>query len=227
MRIFESIKKTMKKVIILGASGLVGSEVLKLALNNNEFDEVKIFVRKPLPIKNPKLTQILTNFDELDLIKSEINAEIIFCCLGSTKSKTPNLQDYKKIDHDYPLYFAKEGLKNNLSQFHIISALGANPNSSNFYTKLKGEIEDALKGINIPSLYIYRPSFLVGKRKEKRPLEKIALLIMRLINPLLMGRLKKYQTIDASIIAKAMINESIKNKRGIFVLESDKIKELA
>ena len=217
----------MKKVIILGASGLVGSEVLKLALINNEFDEVKIFVRKPISIKNPKLTQILTNFDELDLIKSEINAEIIFCCLGSTKSKTPNLQDYKKIDHDYPLYFANQGLKTNLYQFHVISALGANPNSSNFYTKLKGEIEDALKGINIPSLYIYRPSFLVGKRKEKRPLEKIALLIMRLINPLLMGRLKKYQTIDASIIAKAMINESIKNKRGIFVLESDKIKELA
>lgn len=217
----------MKKVIILGASGLVGNEVLNLALNNNEYEEVKIFVREQLPIQNQKLKQIIINFEDLDLIKEEINADIIFCCLGSTKSKTPNLQDYKKIDHDYPLYFAKEGLKNSLSQFHIISSLGANPKSANFYSKLKGEIETDLKGLNLPSLYIYRPSFLTGERKERRILEKIALKIMRLINPLLLGSLKKYKTIDASVVAKAMINESIKNKRGIFVIESDKIKELA
>jgi uncharacterized protein YbjT (DUF2867 family) len=227
MRIFETIKMKMKKVIILGASGLIGNEVLIRALNNNEFEEIKIFVRKQLPIKSQKLTQIITNFEELELLKAEITADIIFCCLGSTKSKTPNLQDYKKIDHDYPLYFAIEGLKNNLSQFHIISSLGANPNSSNFYTKLKGEIEDDLKEINIPSLFIYRPSFLVGKRKEKRLLEKIALIIMGILNPLLILSLKKYKTIGVKIVAKALINESIKNKRGIFVFESDKIKDLA
>lgn len=227
MRIFEQIKMNMKKVIILGASGLIGSDVLNQALNNTEFGEIKIFVRQQLPIKNQKLVQIITDFKKLEQIKAEITTDIIFCCLGSTKSKTPNLQDYKRIDQDIPLYFAKEGLSNGLSQFHVVSSLGANPSSSNFYTKLKGEIEVALKGLNIPSLYIYRPSFLEGERKEKRIFEKIALIIMRLINPLLMGRLKKYRTIEASIIANAMINESITNKRGIFVFESDKIKELA
>ena len=147
--------------------------------------------------------------------------------MGSTKKKTPDLTEYRKIDHDYPLYFAKEGLKNGLMQYHIVSALGADPKSSNFYTKMKGELENDLKKLKIPALYIYQPSFLEGKRNENRPLEKIILPIMKLVNLLLIGGLRKYQSISAKVVAKAMLNESIKNKSGIFVFESDKIKELA
>ena len=92
---------------------------------------------------------------------------------------------------------------------------------------MKGETEEAIKKLGIPSLYIYQPSFLKGDRAEKRTGEKIALAVMKLLDPILIGSLKKYKTIAATVVAKAMLNESIKNKSGIFVIESDKIKELA
>ena len=215
-----------KTAIIIGASGLIGRELLALLLEQKEFENVKIFVRKSIGVKHIKLTEIITDFSSLQSISKSINGDVIFCCLGSTKSKTPDLSDYKKIDHDYPLFFAKEGIKNGLGQFHLVSALGANAKSSNFYTKMKGETEDKLKHLSIPSIYIYQPSFLSGNRTENRPLEKVALFIMKLIDPLLVGNLKKYQSINAITVAKAMINESIKNKKGIFVHKSDQIKEL-
>jgi uncharacterized protein YbjT (DUF2867 family) len=213
--------------IILGANGLIGSSLLQQLLVNNQFDGIKIFVRKLLPIQHSKLVQIITDFENIEAVKNEINATVIYCCLGSTKKKTPNLAQYRKIDHDYPIYFAKEGLKNGMTQFHLISSLGANPNSSNFYTKMKGETEEDIKKLGIPSLYIYQPSFLKGYRKEKRSGEKIMLKVMKFVDLILIGSLKKYKTIAAEVVAKAMINESIKNKSGIFVIESDKIKELA
>lgn len=148
-----------KKAIILGASGLIGSELLTLLLNSNSYSEVSAFLRGPLKVQHPKLKQEITNFNNLEELKSKIKADVIFCCLGSTKKKTPNLKDYKKVDHNIPLFFAKEGLKNNLSQFHLVSALGANPISSNFYAQLKGEIEQDLKMLAMPSLFIYQPSF--------------------------------------------------------------------
>jgi uncharacterized protein YbjT (DUF2867 family) len=212
--------------VVLGASGLVGRHLLSLLLNNPHFDSIKIFVRKLLPISHPKLTQIITDFEHLELKKEEIKADVIFCCLGSTQKKTPDLNIYKNIDHDYPLYFAVEGQKNGMQQFHQVSALGANAKSSNFYTKMKGETENDLKKLGIPSLHIYQPSFLRGNRNENRPLEKVFLVLMKVIDPLLIGSLKKYRSIAAEDVAKAMINESIKNKKGIFVHQSDQIKEL-
>ena len=179
-----------------------------------------------MPISHPKLTQIITDFEHLELKKEEIKADVIFCCLGSTQKKTPDLNIYKKIDHDYPLYFAVEGQKNGMQQFHQVSALGANAKSSNFYTKMKGETENDLKKLGIPSLHVYQPSFLRGNRNENRPLEKVFLVLMKVIDPLLIGSLKKYRSIAAEDVAKAMINESIKNKKGIFVHQSDQIKEL-
>ena len=222
----DNQQKMNKRAIIIGASGLIGKELLTLLLNHQEFESIKVYVRKPLNIKHQKLTEIITDFSTIQELNNSIDGDVIFCCLGSTKSKTPDLNEYRKIDHDYPLFFAKEGLKNGLSQFHLISALGADSKSSNFYTKMKGETEDELKRLSIPSIYIYQPSFLSGNRTEKRPLEKVVLLVMKLIDPLLVGGLKKYQSINAITVAKAMINESIKNKKGIFVHKSDQIKEL-
>ena len=222
----DNQRKMNKRAIIIGASGLIGKELLTLLLNHEEFESIKVYVRKPLNIQHQKLTEIITDFSKMQELSNSIDGDVIFCCLGSTKSKTPDLNDYRKIDHDYPLFFAKEGLKNGMSQFHLVSALGANAKSSNFYTKMKGETEDELKHLSIPSIYIYQPSFLSGNRTEKRPLEKVVLFIMKLIDPLLIGNLKKYQSINAITVAKAMIDESIKNKKGIFVHKSDQIKEL-
>lgn len=216
-----------EKAILLGANGLIGSYLLPLLLNSTYFEEINIFVRKELPITHPKLKQTITDFKELNLLKKNIQATQIFCCLGSTKKKTPNLTDYKKVDYDIPLYFGQQGALNGASKYHLVTAIGANANSSNFYTKLKGQIENAIKELDYQSIEIYQPSFLKGNRKEDRPLEKIMIPIMRVIDLILLGPFKKYRSIDAEEVAKAMFNESIKNKRGIFVHNSEQIKKLA
>ncbi|WP_234461816.1 NAD(P)H-binding protein [Pedobacter segetis] len=215
------------RAIVLGASGLIGSNLLSGLLISDCFNEVTVFVRTALNQKHPKLKQVITDFKNLKELTGSINADIVFCCLGSTKKKTPDLEKYKYVDHDIPLFFANEALANGAKEYHLVSALGANPNSSNFYAKLKGNIEKDLKSLNFPSLYIYQPSFLEGERDENRPLEKMMTPIMKALNIILIGPLKKYQSIAARDVAKAMVNNAIKNKRGIFVIESDKIKELA
>ncbi|MEO5910017.1 MAG: NAD(P)H-binding protein [Pelobium sp.] len=215
-----------KKAILLGATGLIGSKLLTLLIQHEKYESFTVFVRSKMALDHPKLNQIITDFKNLDHLKNEISGDVIFSCLGSTKNKTPDLAVYKKIDHDYPLYFAHEGLKNGIKSFHIVSSLGADSKSSNFYTKMKGEIEDDLKEIGFDSTFIYQPSFLKGNRSENRPIEKILNPIMSVLDLLLFGPLKKYRSIEALDVAKAMLNESITNKRGIFVIESDKIKEL-
>ncbi|MFC5285389.1 nucleoside-diphosphate sugar epimerase [Pedobacter alpinus] len=215
-----------EKVILLGASGLIGSYLLPLLLNSDAFEEVNVFVRKRLEMSHPKLKQTLTDFNNLNQLDKDITASQIFCCLGSTKSKTPNTKDYRKVDYDIPLHFAKQGIVSGLKRYHLVSSLGANSKSNNFYTKLKGEIENAIKALPIEEINIYQPSFLRGEREENRPLEKLMLPIMSLVDLVLVGPLQKYKSIEAEDVAKAMFNESIKNKRGIFVHNSEQIKKL-
>ena len=215
-----------EKAIVLGASGLIGSHLLPLLLTSPAYSEVIVFVRKALPINHPNLKQIVTDFKDIGALGDSISATSIFCCLGSTKKKTPNLKDYKKVDYDIPLHFAELGLKNGARKFHLVSSMGANASSVNFYTKMKGDIENAIKALGYETFHIYRPAFLRGKRKENRPLEKIMLPVMRLVDVILIGSLKKYRSIEAEDVAKAMFNESIKNKLGTFVHNSEQIKRL-
>jgi uncharacterized protein YbjT (DUF2867 family) len=215
-----------EKAILLGASGLIGSHLLSLLLSSPAYGEVTVFVRKNMPVNHTKLKQIVTDFENFDVLNDNISGGIVFCCLGSTKNKTPNLKDYRKVDFDIPLRFAQLALKNGARQFHLVSAIGANSKSSNFYIKLKGEIENAISALNYESIYIYQPSFLRGERKENRPLEQIILPMMRLVDMALIGPLKKYKSIDAKDVARAMFNESITNKRGIFVHNSEQINRL-
>lgn len=215
-----------KKAILLGASGLIGSSLLELLLKSDAISEILIFVRKPLLVKNNKIREIVTDFSDLASLKQYISGDVIFSCLGSTKRKTPNLNNYKRIDHEIPLTFAKYGIENGVKEFHLVSALGANANASNFYSKMKGETEDELKSLPFSTIHIYQPSLLRGKRKESRPLEKLALVLSKIVDPILIGSLKKYRSISADVIASAMLNQSKKEHKGIFSYPSDKIKEL-
>ncbi|RYE30674.1 MAG: nucleoside-diphosphate sugar epimerase [Sphingobacteriaceae bacterium] len=215
------------KVVLAGATGLVGNLLLQQFLQHPDFSEVLILVRKQLPIQHKKLKQLVINFDRLQDYASEINGHALFCCLGTTRKKTPDLNLYRKIDHDYPVELAKIGAKNSITQFHYISSIGANANSFAFYTKLKGETERDLKTVPIQSLHIYQPSFLTGNRAEKRFGERLGIKIFRLINLFLIGKLKKYRSISAADVAKAMLNQSLKESSGIFIYPSDQIKQLA
>ena len=162
------------KAIIAGASGLIGSSLLDLLLNNPGYDAVLVLVRKEIPIKNDKLTQLIVNFDKIEDYSISITGDVIFCCLGSTKKKTPDLKEYRKIDHDYPLKLSQIALKNGIKQYHLVSSIGADATSANFYTKMKGETENDIINCWIARHCIStRPSLLTGDRKEFRlPLEK-------------------------------------------------------
>lgn len=215
------------KVIVAGATGLVGSLLLEQLLHHHEFSEVLVLVRKQLPFQHEKLKQLVVDFDHLEDYQAQINGDAIFSCLGTTRQKTPDLNLYRKIDHDYPVELAKIGAKNSIPQFHIISSIGANSNSFVFYTRLKGETEQDLKKTGLQSLYIYQPSFLTGNRKEKRFGERFGMKLAKLINLFLIGRLRKFQSISAAVVAKAMLNQSLKTNSGIFIYPSDQIKKLA
>lgn len=215
------------KAIIAGASGLIGSNLLNILLHNPGFDEVLVLVRKELPVQHPKLKQLVIDFNNLGAYADKITGEVIFCCLGSTRKKTPDLTEYRKIDHDYPVQLAQIALNNNIGQYHLVSSIGANAAASNFYTKMKGETEESIKAVGLKCLCIYQPSALAGDRKESRPMERFALEVMKIINPLLIGSLKKYRSIAVSTVADVMYKQSLKNLEGVHVYPSDKIQQLS
>jgi len=214
------------RALIFGASGLVGGELLKLLLNDSSFSLITIVVRRKLPETNPKLTQIISTLDELGENSNKLVGDVIFSCLGSTKKKTPNVEDYYKIDHDYPLIGSEIAIKNGAAFIHMISALGANSSSSNSYLNMKGKIENDISKLPFQGVHIYRPSLITGKRNESRPLERISTIIFSLVNPFLLGSLKKYKSISAKTIAKAMLSQAKKEIKGIYIYPSNIIKEL-
>jgi uncharacterized protein YbjT (DUF2867 family) len=215
------------KAVIAGASGLIGSELLQLLLQSQQYDEVLALVRNEMPVSHKKLLQLVVDFDRLEEYKASITGHAVFCCLGSTRSKTPDLSIYRKIDHDYPVILAQIARQNNIPHYHLVSAIGASSKSSNFYTKLKGQTEDDIQQIDIQSLHIYQPSLLTGNRKEFRLAEKIATIAMKVIDPLLIGPLKKYRSIPAVTVAQAMYRQSFNKEEGVFIHPSNHIKQLA
>ncbi len=215
------------QVILIGASGLIGSHLLSELIESAEISGILLLLRKPLNINDPKVQELVVNFDELEQFSDAIRADIIYSCLGTTKAATPDSKKYRKIDFEYPLKLAEIGIRNGITQFHLVSSLGANALANNSYLKLKGELENELKKSSIPSLHIYQPSLLTGKRKESRLVEKLAINAFKLIDPLLIGPFKKYRSIKAETVAKAMLNQSLKGLKGTFIYPSIQIQELA
>lgn len=215
-----------KKAILLGATGLIGHDLLNKLLLDETYSEILILSRRPLNITHVKLKEIILNFDEIANYSAEINGDVIFCCLGTTAKKTPDLSMYRKIDYQYPLDVAKIALANGIQQYHLISAMGANVKSRLFYNRTKGEVERDLQKIPFEAIHIYQPALLDGNRKEERAAENIMIGLFRLLNPILIGPLKKYRSIKIETVASAMIHQANKNLQGIFTYPSDEIQRL-
>jgi uncharacterized protein YbjT (DUF2867 family) len=211
-------------VAIAGATGLTGSLCLLELLQNNQISEVYSIGRRQTGLKHSKLKEVLL---KNNLLSETIHADAFICCLGTTIKKAGSKNAFKAIDLELPIYLAKELNDKGCNTVSIISAMGANASSSIFYNSVKGQMEEAIKQININSLSILRPSIIAGQRNEKRFGEKIGLVVMKVMNPLLMGSLKNYKSIKASDIAKALVNSVIIQKSGATVYLSDEIKKLA
>ena len=216
-----------KKALVIGATGLIGRNLVFELLKSSEYSMVTVFARRDMVIKHDKLNQILLDFDDLSDHGNDMLVDDVFCCLGSTKAKTPDLELYRMIDFEYPLLVARMAQERGAKQFFLVSSLGASKDSSVFYSKLKGEVEDAIASLNYKSFHVFRPSLLLGWRKESRPLETVSQFLMRVLNPLFIGPLRLYKAIKGASVAKAMLVIANKGESGHHVYLNNKIAELA
>lgn len=190
-----------RRACILGATGLVGGELLQILLNDESYDEVMVYTRTSLEISHPRLTEKVGNLLKEDFFKDPIEAEHIFCCIGTTQSKTPDVSVYKQVDFGIPLHAAHAGLNGGMKKFLVVSSLGANAESKMFYPRVKGQMEEALRKLEIERLHIFRPSMLLGKRDEFRFGEAFGKVVMKMFGLLIPA---KYKGIEAADVAKAM-----------------------
>lgn len=195
-----------KTAIILGATGLSGSILLKKLMNDNRYETIKLFSRKEIDGLPSKVKQFVGDILDLENFKQDFTADEVFCCIGTTAKKTPDKTLYKKIDFGIPVTAAKLSKANGIPAFLVVSALGANATSTIFYNKTKGEMEQAVLSEKIERTHILQPSIISGNRQEKRIGEKIGLFAIKLLQPLFLGKLKKYRVTEAEHIAQTMIN---------------------
>jgi len=214
------------KATLLGATGLIGGYILEYLKGDDVFSSVTVIVRRPIDITHPKVKIKVINFQDEKAFKSAIEAEsIIFCAIGTTQKKVKgNKEKYRQVDFDIPVNAAMYGLEKNCNTYVLVSAIGANAKSSNFYTRLKGEVEDKIIEMTYSSLLIFRPSLLLGDRKEKRLGERIAQMLMPLVSFLMPSR---YKPIQAQDVAKAMVEAAKKKFSGKKIFSYKEIQELA
>ena len=194
-----------KKAIVLGATGLVGRLLTRKLLKNAQYSEVLIMGRTPFGERDPKLTEIRADLRAPEDFEHLFSGDVVFCCIGTTKAKTPDKKKYKAIDYGIPVTAARLCKANGIPAFLVISALGANPQSSLFYNRIKGEMEAAVLRYDLPHTYLLQPSLIGGNRSETRKGEKLAIKIMGLLQPIFRGPLAKYRIIEPDTIAEAMI----------------------
>ncbi len=199
------MNNTKKTAILLGATGLTGGILLDLLLKNETYTKVKLFSRTSVGFTHPKIEEHLIDLLQLENYSTDFTGDEIFCCIGTTKKKSPDKETYKKIDFGIPVAAAKLAKQNNINAIIIISALGADAKSSVFYNQIKGEMENAVIAQKIKITYILQPALIGGKRSEKRAGEWIFKQVMKVFNVMLVGNLAKYKTIEPETIAKAML----------------------
>lgn len=195
------------KVMLLGATGLTGGKVLDGLLASDKVSSVVAPVRRPLTLSHEKLEQHEIDFDHLDAHAEMFSVDAIICCLGTTIRKAGSREQFRKVDYSYPLKTAELGRANGANAFILMSAIAASSSSTVFYNRVKGELEDAVKGLGYPCLAIYQPSLLLGERDEHRTAEALGMKAMPLINRALIGPLERFRGIEAATVARAMVNE--------------------
>lgn len=213
--------QNLKTALVVGATGLIGSQLVELLLSSSRYREVRVLVRKSLNNPHPKLVEVLYNFSQPDA--TQVVGDDVFCCLGTTIKQAGSKEAFYAVDHEYPLQIARFARQNGAAQYLIVTAMGASPDSAIFYNRVKGEVEKDLRTVGFNALHIFRPSLLLGDREERRLGEKIGEKVMRFFDPIMIGTLKKYRAIDSGKVAQAMLACASQEKTGVFVHESDEL----
>ena len=215
-----------RTVLIAGATGLVGSELLDLLLADPLVARVHSLVRRPTVRTEQKLTEHLVDFGNLAAVAIGAPFAEAYCCLGTTMRAAGSREGFRRVDFDYVVAFARLALRLGAGSLTLISSLGADPESRSFYLRTKGEVERELIALGVPSLGIVRPSLLLGHRQETRWGERIGEVVLRAASPLLAGRLARYRPVHARTVARAMVHAGCTREPGVRVVESDEIQRL-
>lgn len=217
-----------REALLIGASGLIGSQLLEFLLKNEDYSSVIALTRKPLTVKSEKLRNRVVDFEDFTQLRENITpGNVIFCCIGTTmKSVKGDKTAYRKIDFDIPIDIASLGIEVGYKQFILVSAAGADSHSSNFYLRLKGEVEDAIGKLPFEAIHIFRPSILIGKRNERRWGEGIAQMLGKYFSFFLTGKWSKYRAISSNEVAIGLMRSVDSNKSGMIIYHYNEIKNL-
>lgn len=209
--------------LIAGATGLVGRELVSLLVKNDYYNSIHILSRRPFLFEHPKIHSYSVNFDNIGSFKAEALIRDVYVCLGSTLKKAGSVQNFRKVDLQYVLELAKWAAENNILRFSVVSSIGANRSKKNYYLQTKGEMEEELKLLGLEHLIILRPSLLLGKRDEVRMGELAGKFLTKFFSPLLLGKMKKYKPVEASVVAKSMFINTINSNQRVRIIENDEI----
>ncbi|MFZ5816068.1 MAG: oxidoreductase [Bacillota bacterium] len=216
----------MRRALVLGATGLVGGEVVRLLLEQPEYERVVVLVRRGLGWSHPRLEQRVVEFDRLAEQREAFAVDDLYCCLGTTIRKAGSQAAFRRVDYEYPLTAARLAKEAGVQRYLLVSSMGADPNSAIFYSRVKGEMEQAIAAVGLPSLLIFRPSLLLGERQEVRPAERVAAVIMRAMGPLMVGPLARYRAVEGRTVARAMIRVALEGPTGVHRCLNDQILRL-
>lgn len=215
----------MKTAIVIGATGLVGSALVDLLIEDSRFNRVLVFSRRSIGRSSAKLEEQIIDFDRPESWKDRVKGDVLFSSLGTTLKQAGGKEKQHKIDYTYQYQFAEAAAKNRVPCYVLVSAPGADPDSSLFYNRIKGELERDVKQLNFPEVHFMQPSLLHGQRDQERFGEKLGYQVLKGLNAI--GLFKKYRAIDGNTVARAMINASLSQKAGVHLHVLDEIFSLA
>ena len=204
-----------RTALLVGATGLVGSFLLRRLLACGAYARVTVWVRRKLEQVHPKIRCEVVNFERLH--ERRVEAEDVFCCLGTTIKKAGSQAAFRQVDYDYPVALAIAAAGGGARRLLVVSALGANPDSRVFYSRVKGEMEIAVKAAGVPTTIFFRPSLLSGRREEVRRGERIGEAIGKVLGPLL----GKFRPIHADIVAAAMLRAALEDRLSEVIVSGD------
>jgi uncharacterized protein YbjT (DUF2867 family) len=214
--------------LVAGGSGMVGGALLPLLLQSPHYTRVHALSRRPLPFDHPRLANRVVRFEaSLQAQLKGLQCQDAFCCLGTTIRDAGSQAAFRAIDFELVQEFAQLALNGGAERLVVVSALGANAASKNFYLRVKGEMEKALEAQRLRALDILQPSLLLGARRELRLLELGAQVAMQLANPLLLGGWSRFRAIPAATVAAAMCGAARSGRRGVYRYTYDAIRNLA
>lgn len=220
---------TDRTALVVGATGLVGKEIINYILSTDYYQQVKVLTRRKLEVQDSRIEYIIVaDFDKLAEHQHELYANDYYCALGTTIKQVGTKAKFTKVDYTYPVELAKIAQHApNFKQYLVVTAAGSNAKSPIFYNKVKGQLEEALKGMSLPGLKIFRPSLLLGDREEARLGEQAAKVVSKFLSFFMVGSGKALLAVEGSDVAKAMVETAVRGKGGVETFNAKQIYQLA